>query len=89
MPKKTIVGEYEGHRFKVENTWLSGAKLFHDDKLIAVTNDELALDKNEPKMTAKVLINRFERVVEVYFSAVFTVKIQIRVDGKKIAGDDF
>ena len=88
MPKKTIVGEFEGNRFSVENTWFSGAQLFQNGALIAASNDTFALKKSEPMMTAKVVIEGSERIVEVFAFALLTVKPQIRIDGKKIAGDE-
>ncbi len=87
MPKKTVVGEFEGNKFVLENTWLSGAKLFHGGELVASNSELFALDKNKAIMSAKVMIGEVERLVEVFAYAIFTVKLQIRIDGKKIAGD--
>ena len=89
MPKKTIVGEFEGNRFIVENTWLSGAKLFHGEQLLAASNNMFAVNKSEPIMSATVVINEVERLVEVFAYALLTVKLQIKVDGTRIAGDQF
>jgi len=88
MPKKTIIGEFEGSKFIVENTWLSGAKLFHGSELVATNNDFFALKKNKAIMSAKVMVAGIERLVEVFSYALVTVKLQIKVDGKKIVGDD-
>jgi hypothetical protein len=89
MPKKTIVGEFGGSRFIVENTWFSGAKLFHGHELIATNNNMIAIKKGQAVMSAKVIIGEVERLVEVFAYAIFTVKLQIRIDGKIIAGDLF
>lgn len=89
MPKETVVGEFEGNEFVLENTWFSGAKLFHESELVASNNDLFSLNKNKSIMSAKIMIGEVERFVEVYAYAMFTVKLQIRIDGKKIAGDDF
>ena len=89
MPKKTIVGEFEGNKFIVENTWFSGAKLFHGSELIATNNDVFAIKKDKALMSAKVIINEVERVVEVFAFAILTVKLHIKVDGEIIAGEEF
>jgi len=60
MPKKTIIGEYKGHRFVAENTWFSGAKLFHNNELIATNNDWVAVDKDNALMSANVMIDGSE-----------------------------
>lgn len=89
MPKKTIIGEFEGNKFVLENTWFSGAKLFHGNELVATNNGLFALNKNRALMSAKIMIGDVERLVEVFAYAILTVKLQIRVDGEKIAGDVF
>ena len=89
MPKKTILAEYKGNKFTVENTWFSGAKLFHNGDLVASNNDIFAIRKDKPLMTTKVVIDGEERRVEVFAFAIFTVKLKITVDGIKIAGNDF
>jgi len=89
MLKKIIVGEFAGSKFTVENTWLSGAKLFHGSELIATNNDTFAVKKDKAMIRAKVIVNEVERVVEVFAFAILTVKLQIKVDGEKIAGDEF
>jgi hypothetical protein len=89
MPLKTVIGQVGDTEIKVENTWFSGAKLFVNQKLVAENNDYLALNKSEPLMTAKVLIDGSEKLVEVFAFAIFTVKIKICVDGIQIAGNNF
>jgi hypothetical protein len=89
MPKKTVVGEYDGNRITVENTWFSGAKLFHNGKLIATNNDLFAIKKNIPLMSAKIFINEVEYLVEVFAYAIITVKLQIKVNGEYVAGERF
>jgi hypothetical protein len=40
-------------------------------------------------MAAKVKLEGAERLVEVYVSALFTIKIKICVDGMQIGGEEF
>jgi hypothetical protein len=56
---------------------------------VETNNDAFAIKKNKALMSAKVMINGVERLVEVFPYAILTVKLQIRIDGKKIAGDEF
>lgn len=89
MPKKTICGEFAGHRLRVENTWFSGAQLYHNDACIAANNDLFALNRHKAVMTAKLMLDNTVRTVEVFAYAILVVKIKITVDGEQIAGDSF
>ena len=89
MPKKTITGTFADNSFSLENTWFSGAKLLHNGDVIANDNSLFALSKDKPMMSAKVMIDGSEATVEAFGFALITVKLQIRVNGTKIAGDDF
>jgi hypothetical protein len=51
MPKKTVIGKYQDSEFVVENTWLNGAKLFHNGRVVATNNKLFALSKDKPLMS--------------------------------------
>ncbi len=89
MPKKIIHAQLGGDRLRVENTWLFGAKLFLNDQLIASNRDLFALDKSRPLMSAEACVNGIESRIDVIMWAIFTVKIQIRVNGDMLAGEEF
>ncbi len=89
MPKKTVAGHYADETFVLENTWLGGAKLLHNDEVIATNNSLFSISKKKPLMSARVSVDGTERLVEAFGFAMLTVKLQIRVDGNKIAGDEF
>lgn len=89
MPLKRVVAQIGDTEIKVENTWLSGARLFVNGSAVARTDDYFALNKSKPMMTAKVVIDGAEKLVEVFCFALFTVKIKICVDGIQLAGDRF
>lgn len=89
MPKKVVTGEYEGNTITVENMWLGGAKLLHNDKVIASNSDFFAISKTKPLMSATIDFNDVKHLVEVYAYAIITVKLQIKVNGNYIAGDKF
>lgn len=85
---KKVKGDFKGHTFLVVNSWFGGLKFYHNDKLIEHNKKMLALDKNRPFISKTIVIEEIPRLVEVYAYAMSSVKIQIRVDGQKIAGDD-
>lgn len=85
---KKVEGEFKGHTFLVVNRWFGGLKLYHNQKLIEHNKQLRATDKNKPLISKKIVIESVTRLVEVYAYAITSVKIQIRIDGQKIAGDD-
>lgn len=89
MPTKKISATYLGHEFVVINSWFGGMKFFHNDELLEHHKGKFAVDKNKPVMSHFVSIDDVDRFVEVYVYAILSVKIQIRVDGEKIGGDQF
>jgi hypothetical protein len=89
MPLKTVIAQFGDTEIKVENTWFSGAKLFVNQKLVVENKDSFALKKTIPIMTARVVIDGTEKLVEVFAFAIFTVKIKICVDGIQVAGNRF
>lgn len=89
MPLKSVVAQFGNTEIKVENTWFGGARLLVDQKEVAVNKDYFALRKSKPLMTARVPIEGVERLIEIFVSALFTVKIKICVDGAQVGGDRF
>ena len=89
MPKKEVKGEFEGNTFEVLNTWKDGLKLFRNGDLIEHNQDKISVSKNKPIISKTITIDNAGRIVEVFVYAVFRVKIQIKIDGVKIAGDKF
>lgn len=89
MLTKKVLGEFENQKFEVVNTWFGGLKLFHNDELIEHNRDLVSVSKNKPIITKKIMIHNVEKTLEVFVYAVYRVKIQIKIDGEKIAGDSF
>lgn len=89
MPLTTVTAQVGDSEIKVINTWLSGAKLFVNQQVVATNKNLFALSKSKPLMTAKVLIDGSEKLVEIFAFALFTVKIKICVDGIQVAGSKF
>jgi hypothetical protein len=89
MPTKTVSGEYMGHKVVAENTWFHGAKLIVNGDIVATYGDLFVLSKTKPIMTAHVDFPQQSKAkIEVFAFALFTVKMQIMVNGEKIAGDE-
>ncbi len=89
MPIKELIAEYKGHTIRVRNTWLSGATLLIDDGVVDKNSSIFALDSGVPFLSSRLEINNSIALVEVYFYAMFTVKMKICVDKKQIAGEVF
>lgn len=90
MPTKVVSCNFAGREVAVENTWFHGAKLLVDGEIVATNNDWFALDKKTPMMTAHVdFRQQLNAKIEVFMLALIKVKIQIKINDKKIAGDDF
>ena len=88
MPKKILHAQVGDDRLRVENTWFSGATLFLNDQPIAKNNDFFALDRGIPLMSAEAAVNGSQSRIEVFVRAIFTVKIQIRLNGNIVAGEE-
>ena len=86
MLKKTIIGELEGERLIVENTWFSGIRLFHGEKMIGANGQLFSVSKSKPLIREEIVVSGVSRLVEVFGVAWLTVKIQIKVDGQHLAG---
>lgn len=86
---KRVEGEFKGHKFLVVNSWFGGLKFYHNGNLLEHNKKLFATDKNRPVIAALIEVENIKRLIEVYVYAITSVKIQIRVDGEKIAGDKF
>lgn len=88
MPKKTLYAQVGDDRLRVENTWFSGATLFLNDHPIARNNDFFAVNRLTPLISAEATVNGEKSQIEVFVRAIFTVKIQIRLNGTIVAGEE-
>jgi hypothetical protein len=88
MPKKTLHALVGSDRLRVENTWFSGATLFMNDQPIARNNGLFAASSQTPLMSAEATVNGSKSQIEVFVRAIFTVKIQIRLNGTIVAGEE-
>ncbi|MCT7942858.1 hypothetical protein [Shewanella holmiensis] len=89
MPKKVVETTIANTHIRFENTWLSGAKLIVDGKILVQDDSYLSLNKNSPLVAKKIVVEGVEHLIEVFVYAIFTVKIKIHVDGQYVAGDKF
>jgi hypothetical protein len=89
MFTKILVAEIKGISFRVTNNWFGGMKIYQNNNLIAHNKRVFAFYKNEPVFSRIITIDETEKLVEIYAYAIFRVKIQIKIDGVKIAGAAF
>ncbi len=87
MPTTTVTGQFADATLKVENTWLHGVKLFKDGVLLATNKNLLALHKDVPLISIPVAFGDQQHLVEVFAFSLITIKLQLRVNGAFLAGD--
>jgi hypothetical protein len=89
MPSKTWIAEVDGHPIRVENSWTGGAKLYVDGEC-RDTSNRLTANPSSPALSARLVPNDASSpLVEVFVSALFTVKAKICINGRQVAGDAF
>ncbi len=89
MPEKQIFTRYKDHDIRVENTWLSGARLYINNKCVDETDKFLAVEPNTPLLTAEIMTDDGIETIDILMLAILTVKIQIHANGKLISGEKF
>jgi len=89
MPKTTIAAKCSDDTLVLENTWLGGLKLLHNDQVIATDHHFFSISKKKPLIKVSVVIDGTERLVEAFAYAWLFVKLQLRVDGDIIADNGF
>ncbi len=89
MPKKQIFTRYKDHDIRVDNTWLSGARLYVNNKCVDEAEQLLALNPAESLLNTTITTDEGIETIEVFFLALFTTKIQIHANGQLIAGENF
>lgn len=90
MTTRIIRTEIDGKKFTIENKWFNGLKLFQGNQLLAHHKGLFALNKKRPIITQKIIAGEAERLMEIFiYAPSLSTKIQVRIDGKRIAGDNF
>jgi hypothetical protein len=70
--------------------WFSGIKVYHNGDLVAENNVMIARDKYVPYTSVTVVGRNDKMLVEVYaYSGLFTVQLQLKVNGDFAAGQKF
>ncbi|MFZ5844106.1 MAG: hypothetical protein ACOY3E_14555 [Pseudomonadota bacterium] len=87
MAVKEWLAEVDGHEIRLINTWTNGAYLYIDG-LLRDTNHDLFAVRRSRLMSARMIRgDDSSPLVEVFVQALFTVKAQIKVNGRHVAGD--
>ena len=90
MFTKKIEATYQGEHFVVINNWFSGIKVYHNGELVAEKNVMVARDKYVPYTSVTVDGKKDKMLVEVYaYSGLFSVQLQLNVNGDFAAGEKF
>lgn len=69
-----------GKKYKLTNGWKTGAKLFHENTLIAENNKKFHVNTKSPVITFNIKGSK----VEIFAKAMLSVKINIKVNGQFI-----
>jgi len=87
--KKQIYVRYNDNDIRVENTWFFGARLYINEDLIDETTQLFALNPNTALLSGTIETNGAVDKIEVFMLALLTTKMQIHVNGKLLAGENF
>jgi hypothetical protein len=87
MPNKEWTTHFQAHVLRVTNSWTGGARLYVDGDC-RDTHNGLFAPTGTPALSARLEQGNPESpLIEVFMSAVFTVKAALCVNGVQVAGD--
>ena len=90
MAGKSIVAKYKDHEIAVEASKSGGCAMYIDGKPTTKYMEKVDSDSLFPITKSKLKIDQLEESVEVHAAAtLFSFKVKISVNGRRIAGDDF
>lgn len=89
MPVKELIVPYKGKKIRVKNTWFSGAKLYIDGDCRDTTQQLFSANGNKPILSTSIEAENEKEIIEVFITAILTVKIKIHVNGEFLAGEHF
>ncbi len=91
MQEKTVRAMFMGHEIVARNVWGLANGNFGGEATLAI--DGAVLDRSlewsprKATLRATLLDGGNSHAVEVLFGGIFTLRIKILVDGRKVAGD--
>ena len=80
--------EFRGHEIKVFSTWTQDARLYIDGVCRDRSIRRVPLRKTRI-LSTNLRIGTDEYRVEVFAKALLSVRLQLRIDGRQVAGEVF
>ncbi len=80
--------EFKGHEIRVFSTWTQDARLYIDGVCRDRSIRRVSLQKTRI-LSADLRIGNDDHRVEVFAKALLSIRLQLRVDGRQIAGEVF
>ncbi len=80
--------EFKGHEIRAFSTWTQDARLFVDGVCRDRSIRRVSLRKTRI-LTTNLRIGADEHRVEVFAKALLSVRLQLRIDGRQVAGEAF
>ncbi len=84
---KWVRAEVDGHAVAGLNTWFNGAAIFVDGVEVARAQGLLALDEAQPFVEVWVKGPQGEMHIELHILSVLFTQLELRVNGRHVAGD--
>jgi hypothetical protein len=86
LTDKWVRAEVGGREIACVNTWFNGAAIFVDGVEVARSMEKLALDEERPFLAVDVEAEDGPMRIEMHILAIFFTQIELRVDGRHVAG---
>ena len=80
--------EFRGHEIRVFSTWTQDARLYIDGVCRDRSIRRVSLRKTRILHT-NLQIGADEYLVEVFAKALLSIRLQVRIDGRQVAGEVF
>ena len=80
--------EFKGHEIRAFSTWTQDARLYVDGVCLDRSIRRVSLRKTRI-LSTNLRIGADEHRVEVFAKALLSVRLQLRIDGRQVAGEVF
>ena len=80
--------EYKGHEIRVFSTWTQDARLYIDGVCMDRSIRRVSLRKTRI-LSTNLRIGVDDHRVEVFAKALLSIRLQLRIDGRQVAGEVF
>ena len=82
------MAEFKGHEIRAFSTWTQDARLYIDGVCRDRSIRRVSLRKTRI-LSAHLRVGADEYLVEVFAKALLSIRLQLRIDGRQVAGEVF